>query len=166
MSGRSRPGLGDALPLTGRLLAIDLGEVRVGLAVSDPGQVLASPAETLQVPRNADGPTLDALVNASVRHEAAGLVVGLPRGLDGGEDAPARRARWFADQLRARTDLPVLLQDERFTTVEAERVLIDADVSRSGRKETIDKVAASVLLQGVLERQRQRRDAAQPPSTD
>lgn len=150
---------GDELPLSGRLLAIDLGEVRVGLALSDPGQVVASPAETLQVPRDADAPTLDALVNAVARHEAAGVVVGLPRRLDGREDAPAKRARWFADQLRERTGLPVALRDERFTTVEAERVLIDADVSRSGRRRAVDKVAASVLLQGVLESQRRLREA-------
>lgn len=167
MSGRAgSSGLGDELPLTGRLLAIDLGEVRVGLAVSDPGQVLASPAETLQVPRDAERPTLDALVNAAARHEAAGLVVGLPRKLDGREDDAARRARRFADQLRDRTDLPVALQDERFTTVEAERVLLDADVSRDGRKASIDKVAASVLLQGVLETQRRRRDAARDAGSD
>jgi putative holliday junction resolvase len=160
VSGRTSSGdLGDPLPTTGRLLAIDLGEVRVGLAVSDPGQVLASPAETLQVPRNADEPTLDALVNAAARHEAAGLVVGLPRKLDGREDAPAKRARWFADRLRERTGLPVVLRDERFTTVEAERVLLDADVSRAGRKASIDKVAASVLLQGVLEQQRRTRES-------
>lgn len=167
MSGRNTPeSLGDELPLTGRLLAIDLGEVRVGLALSDPGQVLASPAETLQVPRDADGPTLDALVNASARHDAAGLVVGLPRKLDGREDDAARRARWFATQLRERTGLPVVLQDERFTTVEAERVLLGADVSRDGRKATVDKVAASVLLQGVLEAQRRRRSAASTPGDD
>jgi putative Holliday junction resolvase len=160
VSGRAASGPGDELPLTGRLLAIDLGEVRVGLAVSDPSQVVASPAETLQVPRDAAEPTLDALVNAAARHEAAGLVVGLPRKLDGREDAAARRARWFAERLRERTDLPVALQDERFTTVEAERVMLDADVSRGGRKASIDKVAASVLLQGVLESQRRRRDAA------
>jgi putative holliday junction resolvase len=166
VSGRNGT-LGDPLPLTGRLLAIDLGEVRVGLALSDPGQVLASPAETLQVPRDANGPTLDALVNAATRHEAAGLVVGLPRKLDGREDDAAKRARWFAEQLRERTGLPVLLQDERFTTVEAERVLLDADVSRHGRKATVDKVAASVLLQGVLETQRRRRtDAASSEATD
>jgi putative holliday junction resolvase len=164
VSGRTGSSdLGDPLPTTGRLLAIDLGEVRVGLALSDPGQVLASPAETLQVPRDAKGPTLDALVNAAARHEAAGLVVGLPRALDGREDDAARRARWFAEQLRERTGLPVLLQDERFTTVEAERVLLDADVSRDGRKATVDKVAASVLLQGVLERQRHQRGTGGSP---
>ncbi len=150
-------GDGDELPTTGRLLGIDLGAVRIGLAVSDPGQVVASPAETLHVPRDADGPALDALTDAVARHEAAGLVVGYPRDLDGREGRAAGRARRFADELRARTGLPVRLWDERFTTVEAERVMIDADVSRTGRKEAVDQVAASVLLQGVLEAHRLRR---------
>jgi putative holliday junction resolvase len=89
--------------------------------------------------------------------------VGLPRRLEGGEDTPARRARWFADRLRERTGLPVALRDERFTTVEAERVLLDADVSRTDRKASIDRVAASVLLQGVLESQRRRRETEGGP---
>lgn len=151
------PDLGDTLPLTGRLVAIDLGEVRVGVAVSDPGQVVATPAETLDVERGADGPTLDAVVAAVERHDAAGVVVGLPRTLEGREDTAARRARRFAEGVRERTSLPVRLWDERFTTVEAERVLLDADVSRAGRRTSIDRVAASVLLQGVLESQRRAR---------
>ena len=149
--------MGDALPFEGRLLAIDLGEVRVGLSVSDPGQVLASPAETLHVPRNQDEPLINALVNASTRHEAVGLVVGYPRTLEGREGAAAGRSRRIADALRERTGLPVALVDERFTTVEAERVLLDADLSRSDRKDTVDRVAASVLLQSVLESQRRHR---------
>lgn len=151
-------GHGDALPTTGRLLAIDLGEVRIGLALSDPGQVVASPAETLHVPRDAHGPTLTALVDAAVRHEAAGLVVGYPRTLDGREGSAAARARAMAGSLRERTGLPVVLWDERFTTVEAERVLLDADLSRRQRKDTVDRVAASILLQAVLEAQRRVRD--------
>ncbi len=147
-------GHGDALPRTGRLLGIDLGEVRIGLALSDPGQVVASPAETLHVPRDAEDPAIDALADAARRHDAAGLVVGYPRTLDGREGRAAGRARRFADELRRRTGLPVLLWDERFTTVEAERVLLDADLSRADRKDTIDRVAASVLLQAVLEAQR------------
>ena len=150
-------GQGDDLPTSGRLLGIDLGEVRIGLALSDPGQVVASPAETLHVPRDAEGPAIDALAEAARRHEAAGLVVGYPRNLDGREGRAAARARRFADELRTRTGLPVRLWDERFTTVEAERVMIDADVSRAGRKQAVDQVAASVLLQGVLEAHRRRR---------
>ena len=150
-------GLGDELPTTGRLLAIDLGEVRVGVAYSDPGQVVASPAETLHVPRGQDAPLIDALVSAVARHEAAAVVVGYPRTLDGREGSAANRARRIADAVRERTGLPVRLVDERFTTVEAERVLLDADLSRADRKDTIDRVAASVLLQSVLESQRRHR---------
>lgn len=156
---RHRAELGDQLPLTGRLVSIDLGEVRIGIAQSDPNQVVASPAETLHVPRDRDAPTLGALVDAVARHEAAGIVVGYPRRLDGREGSGAARARRVADALRERTGLPVLLWDERFTTVEAERVLLQGDVSRRDRKDTIDRVAASVLLQGVLEVQRGRRNA-------
>ena len=142
------------LPTTGRLLAIDLGEVRVGLALSDPGQVVASPAETLEVPRGQDGPALDALVGAAERHEAVGLIVGQPKLLDGREGDAARRARWFAERLEARTGLPVALWDERFSTTEAERVMLGQDASRAERRSSIDRVAAAVLLQGVLESRR------------
>jgi putative holliday junction resolvase len=148
---------GDELPLEGRLIAIDLGEVRIGIAVCDPGQVVASPAETLHVPRDEDRPTLDALVDAAARHEAVGIVVGDPKRLDGRQGAAGARSRRFAEALRERTGLPVLLWDERFTTVEAERVLLEGDVSRADRKGAVDRIAASVLLQTVLEAQRARR---------
>jgi putative holliday junction resolvase len=147
----------DELPLEGRLLAIDLGEVRIGIALSDPTQTIASPAETLHVPRGQDGPTLDALVDAIDRHEASGIVIGEPRRLDGRQGAAANRARRFAEVLRERTGLPVRLRDERFSTVEAERVLLDGDVSREDRRQAVDQLAASLLLQGVLEQQRSRR---------
>jgi putative holliday junction resolvase len=147
-------GASDPLPTQGRLLAIDLGEVRIGLALSDPTQTIASPAETLQVPRNQDGPTLDALVNAVERHEASGIVIGEPRQLDGSTGGPAKRSRWFAERLRERTGLPVLLWDERFSTTEAERVMLTQDASRADRRANIDRIAASVLLQSVLESQR------------
>lgn len=142
------------LPGTGRLLAVDLGEVRIGLAASDPGQVVASPLETLTVPRGQDGPALDAVVEAVERHEVAGVVVGEPRGLDGAHGEASRRAQWFARRLRERTGLAVLLWDERFTTTEAERVMLDQDASRAERRASIDRVAAAVLLQGVLEARR------------
>ncbi len=157
MSGSIEAREVDELPERGRLLAIDLGEVRIGLAVSDPTQTVASPAETLEVPRDQDGPALDALTTAIGRHEAVGVVVGEPRRLDGREGAAARRGRHFAGELRARTGLPVSLQDERFTTVEAERVMLAGDASGEQRRHRIDPIAASVLLQTVLEAQRRRR---------
>ena len=152
-------GTVEQLPTVGRLVAIDLGEVRIGIAVSDPGQVVASPMETLYVPRDQFEPALEALVDAVARHEAAGIVVGNPRRLDGREGAAAARARRFAEALTRRTGLPAALVDERFSTVEAERILIDDDVSRAGRKDSVDRVAASVLLQTVLEQQRTRRSS-------
>jgi putative holliday junction resolvase len=159
VSRREEPA--EELPLQGRLLAIDLGEVRIGLALSDPTQTIASPAETLHVPRGQDQPTLAALVDAVARHEASGVVIGEPRRLDGRQGAGAARARRFADELAARTDLPVLLWDERFTTAEAERVLLEGDVSRRDRKGVVDQLAASLLLQAVLTVQSRRRAAAE-----
>ncbi len=147
----------DELPNQGRLLAVDLGEVRVGLAVSDPTQTIASPAETVEVPRSQDGPAIDAVVEAAVRHDAAGIVVGDPRQLDGRAGTPSQRARRIAERVRERTGLPVRLVDERFTTVEAERVMLDQDASRAERRASVDRVAAGVLLQTVLETQRHRR---------
>ncbi len=160
------PAAAERLPLTGRLIAIDLGEVRIGLALSDPGQVLASPAETLEVPRNQEEPALRALVDALARHEAAGVVVGYPRQLDGSEGRPAARARRLAGVLEQRTGLPTVLIDERFTTTEAERVMLAQDASRAERRRSIDRVAASLLLQTVLEVQRTRRRVAADADAD
>lgn len=150
--------LGDELPTSGRLLAVDLGDVRVGLACSDPDQIVASPAETIDVEDPGDHAAIvDSLAEATQRRGAVGIVVGYPRTLAGREGAPARRARAIADALRDRTGLPVRLWDERFSTVEAERVMLAQDASRSQRRATIDRVAAGVILQGVLEAQRRRR---------
>jgi putative holliday junction resolvase len=150
------PGLVEvrALPDQGRIVAIDLGEVRIGVAVSDPGQIIASPAETVQVPRADDRALADALANLVVRHEASGVVIGHPRRPDGREGAAARRARRAAAVLAARSGLPVALWDERYSTVEAERLLITDDVSRAVRRRVVDQIAAGVLLQGVLDARR------------
>ena len=156
-----RPG--DDLPTAGRLVAFDLGRVRVGVAVSDPSQVVASPSDTLDVADldRGDAMDVDALAArlAEVSRELAadGIVVGAPLALDGHEGEAAREARAVADALRGATGLPVRLVDERFTTAEAERALLEADVSRSGRRKVVDRVAAGVLLQGVLATQDVRR---------
>ena len=149
-----RPG--DELPLSGRLVAFDLGRVRVGVAVSDPDQVVAAPAETIDVADLDLGDAMDVpalaarLADAAAAAGAVGVVVGAPLALDGGEGEAAQEARAVADAIRTRTGLPVRLVDERFTTTEAERVLIEADVSRADRRRVVDRVAAGVLLEGVL----------------
>lgn len=156
-----RPG--DALPTAGRLVALDLGRVRVGVAVSDAAQVVASPADTVDVVDLDVGDAMDVprlaarLAEVVVDLGAVGVVVGAPLDLDGREGEAAREARAVADALRERTALPVRLVDERFTTTQAERVLLEADVSRAGRRKVVDRVAASVLLQGVLAAQDVRR---------
>lgn len=154
------------LPLSGRIVAFDLGEVRVGVALSDPGQVIASPFETLTVPRGDDNALVGALERAIGRHDAAGVVIGLPRRPDGRDGAAAQRARTVAAAVADRTDVAVVLWDERYTTVEAERSLIEADLSRTRRRQVIDQVAASVILQSVLDAQRRRRTADGSPATD
>lgn len=148
----------DPMPDRGRIMAVDLGDVRVGLALSDPDQIVASPLETLDVADadDLDGMAADVAAKAE-EHGAVALVVGYPRRLSGREGAAATRARLIADRLRSRTGLPVRLWDERFTTTEAERVMLAQDASRRERRRSIDRVAASIILQGVLEAQRSQR---------
>lgn len=149
---------GDELPTTGRILAVDLGDVRIGLALSDPQQIVASPLETRQVVDADDrGAIADTVATVARERDVVGIVVGLPRSLSGREDRPAQRARSTAADVRERTGLPVRLWDERFSTTEAERVMLGQDASRRDRRQNIDRVAASIILQGVLEAQRHRR---------
>lgn len=143
----------DRLPTAGRLVALDLGDVRIGVAVSDPDQVIASPEATLAAPGGPAEPPEALAVRLAAelaRHDAVGAVVGDPRDLDGRPGERSRHAVAVAAALEVASGLPVVLWDERFTTSEAERVLIAADVSRRGRRAVVDRVAASVLLQAVL----------------
>jgi putative Holliday junction resolvase len=136
----------------GRVLAIDLGQVRLGLALSDPLGITAQPLGTVErsgSPR-ADLARVAALV--AERHVTT-VVVGLPLHLSGEEGVQAAHAREFAARLAARLarDVEVRLWDERLTTVEAERMLIAADVRRSRRKRIVDTIAAVLILQSFLD---------------
>lgn len=143
------PDRGDALPPEGRLMAIDPGGVRVGLALSDPGQAVASPLEVLKGLKK--GALLDALADRCREHEVAGLLLGLPVSLDGSEGPMATRSRRLARGLRERTGLPVALLDERYTSRAADEAFIEAGVRASDRRGKVDKVAASLLLQAYLD---------------
>jgi len=156
---------GDMLPTSGRLLAIDLGRVRVGLALSDPEQVIAAPLDTVDVADLDRGGGMDvpALAARLVDHARpieglAGIVIGAPLALDGREGEAAREARAVAEEVRKRLGVPVRLVDERFTTTVAERVLLEGDVSRADRRAAVDRIAAAVLLQGVLQAHTDRRE--------
>lgn len=135
-----------------RLIGIDPGTKTLGLALSDVLITIASPLETIRRTKfTADAARLLALI---AEHGVGGLVLGLPVNLDGSEGPRAQAARAFARNMNKLTDIPILLWDERLTTAAAERMLIDADASRKRRAEVIDKLAATLILQGALDRMR------------
>ncbi len=137
-----------------KILGVDLGLVRTGLAVSDAGGFLASPVETI-TERDA-GRLLDKVTQAARRLEAGEVVVGHPRNMDGTRGESARRAEIFAEELRMRTGLPVILWDERMTTLSAIGILNEADVRGKKRKAVVDTVAATIILQDYLDSRRMR----------
>jgi putative Holliday junction resolvase len=135
-----------------RVIAIDPGTKRVGVAVSDPTGTIAQALTTVEAePRD----TLVArLTRIAADQEAARIVVGLPRRMDGSYGPEAKSARELADELRKASSLPVELVDERLTTVAAERSLLEGGMRRAKRKLSVDRVAATLLLQSHLDRKR------------
>jgi putative Holliday junction resolvase len=137
-----------------RALGVDLGERRIGIALSDPSRTVATPHEVL---RRGGDPTADrhAIVDTARRHGASVIVVGLPLSLSGRSGPAARAARKEVEALRAVAgDIEVTVHDERLTTVTAERALAEARMGREARRQVVDKVAAAVMLQSWLERAR------------
>ena len=138
-----------------RVLALDVGTRRLGVAVSDAGGTVATPLATLQ--RGAAADDAAALAALAVEHGAGTLVVGLPLQLDGDEGTAARFVRDYLHELRPLLPgLHVELADERLSTVSAERTLVTAGVRRARRREVVDQVAASVFLQTWLDARRHR----------
>ena len=132
-----------------RILGIDYGHKRFGLALSDEGETLASPLPAYQ--RRDTGQDL-AFLAALVREKNVGqIVVGLPRNMDGSLGEMANEVLAFVETLKEKTDLPIDTFDERLSSIEAERVLIQADLSRKRRKTLRDSLAAVLILQGYLE---------------
>ena len=133
-----------------RVLAVDLGSTRVGLALSDPTGTIASALST--VAAEPAGTLVSRLAAAAKQHEAERIVVGLPRRLDGTRGPEAAAAERMAAALRKASGLPVETYDERLTTVAAERSLIAGGVRRDKRRQSVDRVAAALLLQSYLDR--------------
>jgi putative Holliday junction resolvase len=140
----------DAVAQAGRFIGIDGGTKTLGLALSDVTRTIASPLETIRRTKF----TVDAarLLSLTREHAVVGLVLGLPRNLDGTEGPRAQATRALSRNLNTLSPLPILLWDERLTTAEAERMLIDADQTRKRRGEVIDKLAATIILQSALDR--------------
>jgi putative holliday junction resolvase len=134
-----------------RILAIDLGEKRVGLALSDELELTAAPLEVVDFK---DPQTLVDHICAMVKRKAVrAVVIGLPLNMNGSRGEKAQEAEAFAELLKETANLPVIFWDERLTSRQAQRVLVEGGVSRTQRKRTTDKVAAAVLLQSYLDSQ-------------
>lgn len=133
-----------------RILAFDIGEKRIGVAVSDPLGITAQGIETYHRTDDLERDVAH-LIKLANSYQPVKLVFGLPRNMDGSYGFQAQITREFADAVLAKWDGDHAFQDERLTTASARRVLIEADVSRDKRKQVIDKVAAVVILQGYLD---------------
>jgi len=140
------------LPPVGRLIGIDAGTKTLGLAVSDVTRIIAS--SLLTIVRTKFTADVRHLLALTEQHGVIGLVLGFPTNLDGSEGPRAQSTRAFARNLSALSPLPILLWDERWSTMAAERALLEADQSRKKRAEVIDKVAATIILQSALDRLR------------
>lgn len=140
------------LPAGARLIGLDLGSKTIGLALSDVNRTVASSLETIR--RKKFSIDVIALLETAKTHQICGFVLGLPINLNGTEGPRAQATRAFARNLNQRSPLPILLWDERMTTQAVERLLIEADSSRKRRAEVVDKLAATLILQGALDRMR------------
>ena len=137
-----------------RLLGLDVGTKTVGLAVSDPLGMVATPLTTLRRKKWAQDAV--AVHDLVAEREIGGVVAGLPLNMDGSEGPRCQGVRQFCKNLTEKIDLPLLLWDERWSTAAVERQLIDADVSRKKRADVIDSHAAAWILQGYLDAQARR----------
>jgi putative Holliday junction resolvase len=128
-------------------MAVDPGTKRVGIAISDPLRIVASPLTVVDAER-----AVEEIEKLCHRYEPDVVIVGLPVGLAGTEGPSAARAREFAEELGNTIDVTVELIDERFTTTTAESALLESGMKRRDRRKTVDKVAAAVILRHYLER--------------
>ena len=148
-----------AVPRGKRLLGLDLGSKTIGLAICDSSFAVASPLETIQRSKfTHDANALEGLIKY---RDIGGLILGLTRNMDNSEGPRAQSTRQFAANLLGQFDIPIAFWDERLSTVAVERMLIDqADLSRRKRAKVVDKLAASIILQGALNLLATQREAA------
>jgi putative holliday junction resolvase len=138
------------LPQGRAIFGLDFGEKTIGVAASDLRRSVATPITVIR--RTKFTEDAKALLALALARQIAGLILGLPRNMDGSEGPRAQATRAFARNLMKVTDLPIGYWDERLSTVAAERALLEADTSRKRRNEVIDQVAAGYILQGALDR--------------
>lgn len=131
-----------------KYIAFDIGDRRIGVAVSDPFCEFAMPLETYY--RKNFKKDVEYLVNLAKEKYADVIVCGLPLNFDGSKSIQTEKTESFVEEMKKHTSIPIVLEDERFTTMQAERILIEADMKRSDRKAVIDKVAASYILETYM----------------
>jgi putative Holliday junction resolvase len=132
-----------------KVLGLDIGEKRIGIAVSDALRCTAQGLSVMQR-RGADN-DIGAIQELVVASQVSEVVVGLPKNMDGSLGEGAQKVLSFVSKLKEALSIPVILWDERLTTAEATRVLLQADVSRKKRRTVVDKIAAVLILQGYLD---------------
>jgi len=141
-----------AIPPAGRILGLDLGTKTIGVAVSDAMRYSATPLETIKRTKfTQDAERLDQLI---AENNVAAIILGLPLNMDGSEGPRVQSTRAFARNLAQRITLPIAFWDERLSTSAVTRMMIEADLRRDRRAEIVDKLAASYILQGALDRLR------------
>ncbi len=131
------------------ILAVDLGKARTGLAICDKSEILASPAGVIEQYNRTK--LCSRICAVASERKAERIVVGLPRNMDGSEGESAQSAREFAEMLRAESGLPVVMSDERGTTITAHQYLNDTDTRGKKRKAVVDSVAATIILEDYLQ---------------
>jgi putative holliday junction resolvase len=139
-----------ALPARGTLIGMDLGTKTIGLSLSDRTRMIAAPLTTIR--RTKQSFDIAELLSHAAKQETVGFVLGLPVNLDGSRGPRVQATMAFARALATATSLPILLYDERWSTISAERAMLEADTSRAKRADKIDMVAAVIILQAALER--------------
>ncbi len=146
-----------------RIIALDIGDVRIGVAVSDPTRTIATPVEVIT--RVGWGPDTRRILEICNRYDTVQVLSGLPLNMDGTEGFQAEKVRAFCSQLE-KAGLNVFFQDERLSTVSAEEALLEDGMSREGRKTVVDKVAAALILQQWLDAQQQKQQEEKNMSDD
>lgn len=136
-----------------RIMGLDVGSKTVGVAVSDALGWTAQGLETIKINEEENEFGFGRIDDIIKEYDVGKIVVGLPKNMNGSIGPRGEASQFYADELKRRFGLPVMLWDERLTTMAAERVLLDADVSRKKRKKVIDKMAAVMILQGYLNSQ-------------
>ena len=143
-----------AIPATGKILGLDLGTKTIGVAISDGMRYSATPLETIK--RTKFTQDAERIVELIAENQVVAILLGLPLNMDGTEGPRVQSTRAFARNLSPKVNLPIAFWDERLSTSAVTRMMIEADLRRDRRAEVVDKLAASYILQGALDRLRSR----------